>query len=167
MFAAVTLPQISIGIEAFTDARAACYPAIQAIKRKVGEDEAISSTQKVRRASEYLPRYIIDSSSPFGMQPDTVDGAIEFHNVTFAYPTRQETNVLDGFSLKIKSGSTVALVGPRCVEFKIYVPYSLAFSKVLIRTPPFLYQRLWKVDCRYSAGAFLRSTGRYNHARWT
>ena len=76
MFAAVTLPQISIGIEAFTDARAACYPAIQAIHRKVGRqqqggEQVEQYYRKVRRASEYLPRYVIDSSSADGMKPDT------------------------------------------------------------------------------------------------
>lgn len=118
MFSAVSLPQISIGIEAFTNARAACYPAIQAMKRKVGRDEEEESTSvplsvHVRRASAYLPKYVIDSSSDDGIKLDRVDGTIEFQNVTFSYPTRQETNVLDGFSMRIESGSTVALVGPR------------------------------------------------------
>ena len=118
MFAAITMPQISIGVEAFTDARAACYPAIQAINRKVGSDNETAVAPppgQVRRASAYLPKYVIDSSSEDGLKPSTVNGAIEFQNVTFAYPTRQESNVLDGFSLTIKPGSTVALVGPRYV----------------------------------------------------
>ncbi|CAF4354164.1 unnamed protein product, partial [Rotaria sordida] len=32
-------------------------------------------------------------------------------NVTFTYPARQETSVLNNLSLKISSGKTVALVG--------------------------------------------------------
>ncbi|KAL7100267.1 hypothetical protein ACP275_09G137000 [Erythranthe tilingii] len=36
---------------------------------------------------------------------------IEFKRVTFAYPSRPEVVVLNNFSLKIKSGTTVALVG--------------------------------------------------------
>jgi ATP-binding cassette subfamily B (MDR/TAP) protein 1 len=32
--------------------------------------------------------------------------------VSFSYPTRKETQVFDGFSLKIPAGKTVALVGP-------------------------------------------------------
>ncbi len=39
-------------------------------------------------------------------------GNLEFKNVTFAYPSRPEINVLNNFSLEIKSGETVALVGP-------------------------------------------------------
>jgi len=114
MFAAITLPQISIGLEAFTDARAACYPAIQAINRKVGgKQQLLPASGQVRRASAYLPTYVIDSSSEEGLKLPSVHGAVEFQNITFAYPTRQEANVLEGFSLSITAGSTVALVGPR------------------------------------------------------
>ncbi|RLM74707.1 putative multidrug resistance protein [Panicum miliaceum] len=41
-----------------------------------------------------------------------IKGAIEFRNVHFSYPTRPEVSVLDGFSLEIGAGKTVALVGP-------------------------------------------------------
>ncbi|TKY64230.1 ABC transporter B family member 19 [Spatholobus suberectus] len=37
---------------------------------------------------------------------------IEFKMVTFAYPSRSEVTVLRDFCLKVKGGSTVALVGP-------------------------------------------------------
>jgi ATP-binding cassette subfamily B (MDR/TAP) protein 1 len=37
---------------------------------------------------------------------------IEFKNVTFAYPSRPHKKVLEGFSLAIQQGETVALVGP-------------------------------------------------------
>ena len=36
---------------------------------------------------------------------------MEFKAVDFAYPTRQDIHVLAGFSLKVSSGQTVALVG--------------------------------------------------------
>lgn len=62
---------------------------------------------------------IIDRVSPIdptmNHSPDDVpvllDGDIEFQSVSFRYPTRPETKVLDNFSLHIKRGDTVALVG--------------------------------------------------------
>jgi len=45
----------------------------------------------------------VDRSKPFN---------IEFKMVTFAYPSRPEVTVLRDFCLKVKGGSTVALVGP-------------------------------------------------------
>jgi len=114
-FAASVLPQVQVGVEAFTDARAACYPAIQVINRKVGDDESSTAlTGPTRRSSATpLPKYVIYSSSDEGLKLPSVLGNIEFQNVKFSYPTRQETNVFDDFSLFIEAGSTVALVGPR------------------------------------------------------
>lgn len=120
MFAATTLPQISIGLEAFTNARAACYPAIQAMNRTVESNDDSSEEEPteekgevVRRAScAHLPKYVIDSSSDVGVKLPNVDGAIQFHDVTFSYPTRREVKVLNGFSVNIQPGETVALVGP-------------------------------------------------------
>jgi len=37
---------------------------------------------------------------------------IEFHNVTFSYPTRPNKLIMDGFDLAVHSGETLALVGP-------------------------------------------------------
>jgi ATP-binding cassette, subfamily B, bacterial len=39
-------------------------------------------------------------------------GDIEFDNVSFSYPTRQDVEVLKGISFKIKPGQKIALVGP-------------------------------------------------------
>lgn len=44
--------------------------------------------------------------------PDKVEGEIVFDNVTFEYPSRKEVSVLRDFSLTIKPGERVALVGP-------------------------------------------------------
>ncbi|KAF8752696.1 hypothetical protein HU200_011937 [Digitaria exilis] len=37
---------------------------------------------------------------------------VELKNVTFAYPSRPDVTVLDGFSVRVKARSTIAVVGP-------------------------------------------------------
>ena len=44
--------------------------------------------------------------------PAKPGGAVRFDNVTFHYPTRPDFKALNGFSLEVKSGEAVALVGP-------------------------------------------------------
>ena len=42
--------------------------------------------------------------------PETVDGSVEFQNISFAYPDREQ--ILNEFSLSIPKGKTTAIVGP-------------------------------------------------------
>ena len=44
--------------------------------------------------------------------PEPPTGAVELDNVTFHYPARPEVSALEGFSLRVEPGETVALVGP-------------------------------------------------------
>ncbi|XP_074856744.1 bile salt export pump [Carettochelys insculpta] len=54
----------------------------------------------------------IDCMSEEGYKLEAVRGEIEFHNVTFHYPSRPEVKILDNLSMVIKSGETTAFVGP-------------------------------------------------------
>ncbi len=47
-----------------------------------------------------------------GRQLERVAGRVAFEDVSFAYPTRPDTQVLHGFSLVLEPGEVVAVVGP-------------------------------------------------------
>ncbi|XP_078519645.1 ATP-binding cassette sub-family B member 5-like isoform X3 [Lissotriton helveticus] len=53
----------------------------------------------------------IDSYSEEGQKLDTFQGSLEFHNVSFKYPSRPNVPVLQGLSLGVEKGQTVAFVG--------------------------------------------------------
>lgn len=57
-----------------------------------------------------MPRPI-DCSSVEGYKPDSVKGDIEFEDIHFSYPSRKDIKILQGMSLKIPHGKTIALVG--------------------------------------------------------
>lgn len=46
-----------------------------------------------------------------GKTLELINGNIDLRNVYFAYPSRQEKAILQGFSLSIPAGKVVALVG--------------------------------------------------------
>ncbi|XP_066501736.1 ATP-binding cassette, sub-family B (MDR/TAP), member 4 [Hoplias malabaricus] len=81
--------QTSPNIQAFSSARGAAH--------------------KVFSIIDHQPS--IDSFSDQGFKPDVVKGNIEFQNIHFSYPSRQDVKVLNGMNLKIRSGQTIALVG--------------------------------------------------------
>nr|XP_045016364.1 multidrug resistance protein 2-like isoform X10 [Jaculus jaculus] len=53
----------------------------------------------------------VDSYSTQGLKPNTLEGNITFHDIVFNYPTRPDIPVLQGLSLEVKKGQTLALVG--------------------------------------------------------
>ncbi|XP_076826866.1 ATP-dependent translocase ABCB1 isoform X2 [Brachyhypopomus gauderio] len=89
MIGAFSLGQAAPNLESVAKARGAAYSIYDTIDR---------------------PRPI-DSSSEEGFKPDSVKGDIEFKNIQFSYPSRKEVKILQGMSLKVPHGKTVALVG--------------------------------------------------------
>ncbi|CAI5535201.1 unnamed protein product, partial [Closterium sp. Naga37s-1] len=87
----MSLGQASPSFAAFASGRAAAYKIFQVIQR--------------------IPP--IDSSNPAGETPpdSEVKGELELQNIVFAYPSRPDVTIFNGFSLKIRAGETVALVG--------------------------------------------------------
>ncbi|XP_020499830.2 bile salt export pump isoform X2 [Labrus bergylta] len=90
LMAAMNLGQASPCLEAFASGRAAAKSIFDTIDR---EPE-------------------IDCFSEGGHKLENVRGDIEFHNVSFFYPSRPEVKILDDLSMQIKAGETTAFVGP-------------------------------------------------------
>lgn len=72
-----------------------------------------SAAGATERLSELLTAVdpIEDPEAPLPV-PSPAKGDLSFENVTFSYPARPEINALEGLNLEIRSGETVALVGP-------------------------------------------------------
>ncbi|XP_023259278.1 bile salt export pump-like, partial [Seriola lalandi dorsalis] len=90
LMAAMNLGQASPCLEAFASGRAAAKNIFDTIDREP----------------------VIDCFSEEGHKLDRVNGDIEFHNVTFHYPSRPEIKILNDLSMQIKAGETTAFVGP-------------------------------------------------------
>uniref|UniRef100_A0A8C2AIW2 Bile salt export pump n=1 Tax=Cyprinus carpio TaxID=7962 RepID=A0A8C2AIW2_CYPCA len=90
LIAALNLGQASPCLEAFASGRGAATIIFETIDRK--------------------PE--IDCLSEAGYKLNKVKGDLEFHNVTFHYPSRPEVKILDQLNLQVKSGETTAFVGP-------------------------------------------------------
>ena len=70
---------------------------------------AAVTSQKLYEVIERNPKISINNG---GKQLKKFKGNISFKNVEFSYPTRPDNLALNGFSLKIRHGHSVALVGP-------------------------------------------------------
>ena len=131
-FAAQGISQVGTFLETFSTARASVYTALQAINRKPGaeevtiyhvpdEEENDNTMSKTSRSIQsvdletpegrvkaILPKYEIDSSSDAGKKPKKVKGEITFDSVKFHYPTRPGHTILNGLSVDIPAGKTIA-----------------------------------------------------------
>uniref|UniRef100_A0A8C4V8G9 Bile salt export pump n=1 Tax=Falco tinnunculus TaxID=100819 RepID=A0A8C4V8G9_FALTI len=86
---ALNLGQASPCLEAFATGRGAAANIFETIDKKPA----------------------IDCMSEDGYKLDKVRGEIEFHNVTFHYPSRPDVKILDNLNMVIKAGETTAFVG--------------------------------------------------------
>ncbi|KAJ8398369.1 hypothetical protein AAFF_G00426240 [Aldrovandia affinis] len=87
--------QLTSAVEAFMS----CYPDVK---------KAIGASEKIFEYLDRKPQMPPDGS----LAPQTLEGHLQFKNVTFAYPNRPDTAVLKAFSLELKAGQMTALVGP-------------------------------------------------------
>jgi ATP-binding cassette subfamily B (MDR/TAP) protein 8 len=71
--------------------------------------QTIKAMGSAQRVFEYM---VVHPTVPISVsRPKTFEGAIEFRNVSFAYPTRPDHTVLKELSLHIPRGKVVALCG--------------------------------------------------------
>ncbi|QDZ23496.1 ABC transporter [Chloropicon primus] len=73
-----------------------------------GISAALGAADKVFELIARTPEMTISGS----LQPPKFKGRIDLENISFRYPGRPDSVVLDNFSLKISPGEVVALVGP-------------------------------------------------------
>ncbi|KAM8952628.1 antigen peptide transporter 2 [Pelodytes ibericus] len=73
--------------------------------------EITHSAGAAQKVFQYVDRESLVSTSGSHC-PESLRGCFEFSNVTFSYPSRQETPVLQDISFKLPPGSVTALVGP-------------------------------------------------------
>jgi len=71
--------------------------------------KAKAAAMSLFKLADYTPT--VDSSVDDGLKLPVVRGEITVSDVHFTYPTRKSVKVLNGFSLDVKAGQTVALVG--------------------------------------------------------
>jgi ATP-binding cassette subfamily B (MDR/TAP) protein 1 len=71
--------------------------------------KASSSAQELFRTIDRKSE--IDPLGDEGIVPETCDGVIEIKDITFAYPARADTTVLNGLTLSAPARQTTALVG--------------------------------------------------------
>uniref|UniRef100_W5NEH3 ATP binding cassette subfamily B member 10 n=1 Tax=Lepisosteus oculatus TaxID=7918 RepID=W5NEH3_LEPOC len=58
------------------------------------------------------PEFPLNAAEGIALRPEQLKGELEFRDVTFSYPTRQDAPVFRGLSLSVPAGSVMAVVGP-------------------------------------------------------
>ena len=83
---------------------------------------AVGATERIKEILELDPEVVISQISDEGIK-----GRVVFENVTFAYPSRPELDILKGISLHVEKGEKIALVGPSGVGKSTIVQLFLRF----------------------------------------
>lgn len=112
-----------------------CFESIASVY--TGLMQGVGAAEKVFEYLDRRPKHPAEGTEA----PATCTGLVEFKEVTFAYPTRPEIDVLKGVSFALRPGEVTALVGPSgsgkssCVSLlqNFYVPQQ---GQVLLEGKP-------------------------------
>ena len=79
-----------------------------------GMADIYAKLQKAIGATEHLMDILEEEKEEIHstFSADAVNGHIKFHNLSFAYPSRPDVQVLNNLNFKVQQGHNIALVGP-------------------------------------------------------
>jgi ATP-binding cassette subfamily B protein len=84
--------------------------SLAAVTEVYGElQRAAGAVDRIRELMSYQSE-ITEPEEP--KEPERVTGRLDFHKVTYAYPSKSEVPAIEELSLSIKPGERIALVGP-------------------------------------------------------
>ncbi|XP_054906679.1 ATP-binding cassette sub-family B member 9 [Poeciliopsis prolifica] len=83
-----------------------CFESIASVY--TGLMQGVGAAEKVFEYLDRKPKHPAEGTAA----PDSCTGLVEFKDITFAYPTRPEIDVLKGVSFTLRPGEVTALVGP-------------------------------------------------------
>ncbi|XP_005806663.1 ATP-binding cassette sub-family B member 9 [Xiphophorus maculatus] len=83
-----------------------CFESIASVY--TGLMQGVGAAEKVFEYLDRKPKHPAEGTEA----PNSCTGLVEFRDITFAYPTRPEVDVLKGVSFTLRPGEVTALVGP-------------------------------------------------------
>jgi ATP-binding cassette, subfamily B, bacterial len=90
---------------------------------------SLGATERVREILAYESEVNIDIANAIPTPENRLKGNIEFKDVKFNYPTRNDIQVLKGLNFSVKSGQKVALVGASGAGKSTIIQLMLKFHK--------------------------------------
>ncbi|XP_032435124.1 ABC-type oligopeptide transporter ABCB9 [Xiphophorus hellerii] len=83
-----------------------CFESIASVY--TGLMQGVGAAEKVFEYLDRKPKHPAEGTEA----PNSCTGLVDFRDITFAYPTRPEVDVLKGVSFTLRPGEVTALVGP-------------------------------------------------------
>lgn len=72
--------------------------------------QMFGASEKIVRLMRHVPQ--VNTVGGSKIPEESITGTIEFKEVYFSYPTKQDVRVCNGLNLKVEENKVIALVGP-------------------------------------------------------